>query len=206
MRDINLEIKKGSRLGISGVTGGGKSTLLDLIMGLHLPSNGNIYIDDVPLNKMNQRAWQLNIAHVPQNIFIADTTIAENIAFGLAKKEIDIDRVRIAAKQACIDDTISAWKDGYDTRVGERGIWLSGGQRQRIGIARALYKNSSLLILDEATSALDYETESRVMNSIRELSPNLTILMVAHRLTTLNGCDAIIKLENGQFFIESTNP
>ena len=204
LSEISLEIKRGSRIGIAGITGGGKSTLLDLIMGLHLPSDGEILIDDVLLSDKNQRAWQLNIAHVPQNIYIADTTIAENIAFGVTKDSIDLERIKLSAKQACLDDTIEAWEAGYNTRVGERGVWLSGGQRQRLGIARALYKNCSLLILDEATSSLDYETESKVMGYIKKLSPDLTILMVAHRLSTLEGCDSVVKVQDGQLFSNLT--
>ena len=191
---INLSIRKGERVGFIGTTGSGKSTLLDMIMGLLPASAGHIEIDGVPLTAANQRAWQSQLTHVPQSIFLADRSVAENIAFGQPKSSIDMARVREAAKQARIAELIESWPQGYDTAVGERGIRLSGGQRQRIGIARALYKRASVIVLDEATSALDSETEEAVMESIETLSASLTILVIAHRLSTLRMCDRIIEL------------
>ena len=195
LKNINLTIKKGARIGIIGATGSGKSTLLDIVMGLLLPTEGEIIIDNQPLNKKNYRAWQAHIAHVPQNIFLSDGTIEENIAFGMPKEKIDYQQVIKSAKEAQISELIEQWKDGYQTFVGERGVRLSGGQRQRIGIARALYKQADVIIFDEATSALDDDTEWAVMGAIKELKEGLTIFIIAHRLTTLKGCDSIIKLK-----------
>ena len=195
LKNINLSLKKGGRIGFMGVTGSGKSTLLDIIMGLLPATGGGLLIDNQTINNQNRRAWQAHIAHVPQNIYLSDSTIEENIAFGIAKELIDHQRVKKAAQQAQIAELIEEWKDGYQTFVGERGIRLSGGQRQRIGIARALYKQANVLIFDEATSALDNETEQAVMDSIEDLGEEITILIIAHRLTTLKGCDKIIKLE-----------
>ena len=178
-----------------GVTGSGKSTLLDIIMGLLPVTEGGLMIDNQTINSQNRRAWQAHIAHVPQNIYLSDGTIEENIAFGIAKELIDHQRIKKAAQQAQIAELIEEWKDGYQTLVGERGVRLSGGQRQRIGIARALYKQANVLIFDEATSALDNETEQAVMDAIEDLDKEVTILIIAHRLTTLKGCDEIIKLE-----------
>ncbi|MCH9711752.1 MAG: ABC transporter ATP-binding protein/permease [Proteobacteria bacterium] len=195
LKNVNLSLKKGSRIGFMGVTGSGKSTLLDIIMGLLPETEGGLIIDNQTINSQNRRAWQAHIAHVPQNIYLSDSTIEENIAFGVAKNLIDHQRVKKAARQAQIAELIEEWKDGYQTFVGERGIRLSGGQRQRIGIARALYKQANVLIFDEATSALDNETEQAVMDAIEGLGEEITILIIAHRLTTLKGCDKIIKLE-----------
>lgn len=196
---INLNILKGSRVGFIGSTGSGKSTLLDLIMGLLRPTSGNILVDgESVINPAHGRSWQRSIAHVPQSIFLVDGSLAENIAFGVPSEMINLDRVRHAAKQAQIADFIESSVEGYDAHVGERGIRLSGGQRQRIGIARALYKQAEVLILDEATSALDTNTERDVMTEIGSLSQNLTILIIAHRLTTLIGCDIIVELEQGR--------
>jgi ATP-binding cassette, subfamily B, bacterial PglK len=195
LKNINFSLEKGARIGFIGVTGSGKSTLLDIIMGLLPPTNGKLIIDQQPVNSQNRRAWQAHIAHVPQNIFLSDSSIEENIAFGVAKEQIDHQRVKKAAQQAQIAELIEQWKEGYQTFVGERGIRLSGGQRQRIGIARALYKKANVLIFDEATSALDNETEREVIKAIEELGKEITVLIIAHRLTTLKGCDKIIKLD-----------
>jgi ATP-binding cassette, subfamily B, bacterial PglK len=197
LRGINLEIRRGSRLGLIGATGSGKSTLLDIVMGLLTPTLGAMYIDDTVVDEGNHRAWQVHIAHVPQAIYLADTSVAENIAFGVAPEAIDPDRVREAARRAQIASTIESWPQGYDTFVGERGIRLSGGQRQRIGIARALYKRADVLVFDEATNALDTDTEKAVMEGIDSLSNDLTIIMVAHRMTTLKNCEQIIELDGG---------
>jgi len=197
LRNLDLNIKKGSSIGFIGVTGSGKSTLLDIIMGLLLPTEGTLEIDNQLITANNNRAWQAHIAHVPQAIFLADSTIEENIAFGVPNNKIDRDRVKQAAQQAQIADIIETWPKKYKTYVGERGIRLSGGQRQRIGIARALYKQADVIIFDEATSALDNDTEQAVMQSIETLGQNLTILIIAHRLTTLKNCDQIIELADG---------
>ena len=197
LKNLDLTIKKGSSIGFIGVTGSGKSTLLDIIMGLLSPTEGTLEIDGEPIIASNNRAWQAYIAHVPQAIFLADSTIAENIAFGVPKNKIDSERVYQAARQAQIADIIETWPKKYKTYVGERGIRLSGGQRQRIGIARALYKQADVIIFDEATSALDNETEQAVMQSIEILGQDLTILIIAHRLTTLKNCDQIVELGDG---------
>ncbi len=198
LQGINLEIPKGARVGFMGTTGSGKSTLLDVLMALLLPEKGSLSIDETAINKQNFRNWQSHIAHVPQSIFLADTTIAENIAFGVSADQIDYQRVEMAARQAQIAKTIESWEKGYDTYVGERGVRLSGGQRQRIGIARALYKRADVIVLDEATSALDNETEAAVMDAIDEIGNDITLLMVAHRLSTLKTCNVIYELEAGQ--------
>jgi ATP-binding cassette subfamily B protein len=197
LKQINLNIDKGSRVGIIGTTGSGKSTLLDIIMALLKPTKGVLLIDDVIVTSENYRSWQAKIAHVPQTIFLADSTIENNIAFGVPKDQIDHKRVREAAQQAQILQSIQNWPDKFQTKVGERGIRLSGGQRQRIGIARALYKQANVIIFDEATSALDNETEQDIMQAIEGLSKDLTILIVAHRLTTIKNCTQIIELHEG---------
>lgn len=197
LKKINFTIAKGSRVGFIGETGSGKSTLLDIIMGLLQPTEGLLQIDGETITQENHRSWQANIAHVPQAIFLADSTIAENIAFGIPKNEIDHSRVQRAAQQAQISESIESWPKQYQTFVGERGIRLSGGQRQRIGIARALYKQANVIIFDEATSALDNETEQAVMQAIEDLSKELTLLIIAHRLTTLKSCTQIVELSEG---------
>lgn len=194
LKQLNLAIVKGARVGFIGTTGSGKSTLLDIVMGLLQPTDGSLSVDGQPVTPTNNRAWQAHIAHVPQAIFLADSTIEENIAFGVHKDHIDHDRVCQAAQQAQIADSIETWPKQYQTFVGERGIRLSGGQRQRIGIARALYKQADVIIFDEATSALDNETEQAVMQAIESLSKDLTLLIIAHRLTTLKNCTQIVEL------------
>jgi ATP-binding cassette subfamily B protein len=198
LRGIDLTLPVGSRVGIIGKTGSGKSTLLDVVMGLLTPSRGAIFIDGVELTAANLRSWQSKIAHVPQSVYLADSTIEENIAFGIPLDQIDRNRVVSAAADAQISSTIVSWPLGYATHVGERGVRLSGGQRQRIGIARALYKKAKLIVFDEATSALDGETESAVMKVIDDLGSNVTVLIIAHRLTTLKNCDRIICLNEGR--------
>jgi len=194
LKNIDIKIKKGSRVGFIGVTGCGKSTLLDIVMRLLTPTSGKLLVDSVIINEENKKFWQAHISHVPQVVYLSDASIEENIAFGISKKLIDHDRVRNAAKKAQISNLIDGLKDGYETTVGERGVKLSGGQRQRIGIARALYKKSTVLIFDEATSALDSQTEKKIMNTIKSLDSELTILIVAHRISTLKDCDQIIDL------------
>ncbi len=198
LRGIDLEIPRGSRTGFIGTTGSGKSTLLDIVMGLLTPTSGSLCIDGISVGMENHRAWQAHIAHVPQSIYLADTTIAENIAFGVAPSEIDWDRLRFAAERAQIAATIETWAEKYHTVVGERGVRLSGGQRQRIGIARALYKRADVLVFDEATSALDADTEQAVMEAIEAFDPDLTVLIVAHRVTTLRSCTQVVELAQGR--------
>jgi ABC-type multidrug transport system fused ATPase/permease subunit len=196
LEGFNLEIIKGSRLGFVGETGSGKSTLLDIIMGLLHPTRGELLIDGVPVTPANVDRWRPHVAHVPQDIFLADGTVRQNIAFGVDENEIDDESVSRAAHLAHIGSTIEGWTLGYETVVGERGVQLSGGQRQRIGIARALYKKADLFVFDEATSALDSDTEDAVMRSIESLPYKITILVIAHRLSTLKNCDRIIEIEN----------
>ena len=194
---LNLVIPKGARVGFVGSTGSGKSTTLDLLMGLLTPSAGQLLVDDQPISGSRLPAWQKSIAHVPQSIYLADATFAENIAFGVPLANIDRTLVKVAARQAHISKFIESRPGDYESLVGERGIRLSGGQRQRIGIARALYKQASVLVFDEATSALDSVTEQSVMEAIEGLNRDLTILMVAHRVTTVRHCDIIVELGRG---------
>lgn len=204
LQKISFDIPKGSRIGFIGATGSGKSTLLDILMGLLEPSHGEITVDGESIHGRSLRRWQMNIAHVPQAIFLSDSTIAENIAFGIPKDQIDMERVKKAAEQAQLSEHIDSLREKYGTFVGERGIRLSGGQRQRIGIARALYKQTDVIVFDEATSALDNETEKAVISTIESMGRNLTILMIAHRLSTLQNCDKVIELQNGRFIRETT--
>lgn len=204
LHNINLEIKRGSRIGFVGKTGSGKSTLLDIIMGLLKVDEGIIKVDGKNLNQSNLRSWQSRIAHVPQSIFLSDSSIAENIAFGIHFSEIDFERVKLASKQAQLNDFIESLPNQFHTKIGERGIKISGGQRQRIGLARALYKNADILIFDEATSALDTNTERAIITTIQQLSSELTILMIAHRITTLQSCDKIFELKNSKIFSNSS--
>ncbi|MEW7009863.1 ABC transporter ATP-binding protein [Lentilitoribacter sp. EG35] len=198
LKGLNLEITKGTKVGIIGETGSGKSSLIDIIMGLLQPSEGNFLIDGKIVNEENSRSWQRKIAHVPQTIFLTDASIAENIALGVKPEEIDMALVRECAERAQLASTIEHMAMNYEEHVGERGIRLSGGQRQRIGIARALYKQAEVLVFDEATSALDNNTESIVMDAINNLDDDLTIIMVAHRLSTLSLCEVIIELSDGK--------
>ena len=197
LQNINLVIPRGSRVGFIGRTGGGKSTLLDLIMGLLEANTGDMNVDGIKIDISNCRGWQKHIAHVPQTIYLSDSSIEENIAFGVPQQEIDFERVRKCAESAQISALIESWPQRYQTHVGERGIRLSGGQRQRIGIARALYKNADVIVFDEATSALDSQTESAVIKAIEGLGPDITILMIAHRTSTLKFCDRVIEIANG---------
>jgi ATP-binding cassette subfamily B protein len=197
LKGVNLVIPKGARLGIVGVTGSGKSTMLDIIMALLSPTDGQLLVDGIVITAKNLRSWQAQIAHVPQAIYLTDATITENIAFGVPPAEIDYDRVRESARQAQIADAIDQMPLGYSTMVGERGVRLSGGQRQRIGIARALYKRAEVIILDEATAALDGNTELAVMQAIEGIDANVTVLIVAHRITTLRNCTEIVSVEHG---------
>jgi ATP-binding cassette subfamily B protein len=198
LKELNLTLEKGKRYGFVGTTGCGKSTLLDVIMGLLKPTKGYLKIDNQIITEENHRSWQVILAHVPQAIYLSDTSLAENIAFGVELDKIDMKRVKEAADKAQIAETIEALPQKYKTFVGERGIRLSGGQRQRIGIARALYKKAQVIVFDEATSALDNETELAVMEGIENLADDLTILIVAHRVTTLKRCDKIFRMDKGE--------
>jgi ATP-binding cassette subfamily B protein len=201
---INLVIPKGARIGFVGSTGSGKSTMTDLLMGLLTPTEGEFLVDGQLISGNLVAAWQRNIAHVPQNIFLADITLAENIAFGVPHSSIDMILVQKVSQQAQIADFIESRPEGYNAFVGERGVRLSSGQCQRIGIARALYKQAAVLVLDEATSALDNVTEQSVMEAIERLNRNLTILLIAHRLTTVRSCDIIVEMENGRIVAQGT--
>ena len=194
---ISFEILKGKKVGIIGASGAGKSTLVDLILGLHEPSLGGIKVDGIKITD-NLRGWKSILGYVPQTIFLSDDTLISNVAFGVPDSEIILDDVLYAIKLAQLDEFVSGLHDGIETVLGERGVRLSGGQRQRIGIARALYRRPKLLVLDEATSALDNQIEKEVMASIYALDDSITIIIVAHRLTTLDGCDEIITLVNGK--------
>ena len=198
LRDIGFTIARGERIGIAGTTGSGKSTLMDLLLGLLEPSEGAILIDGRVLDDATRAGWQAEIAHVPQAIYLSDDTLAANIAFGVPLSEIDQARIEEAAQSAGIGTFIAGLPDGYATMTGERGVRLSGGQRQRVGIARALYKRASVLVFDEATSALDTRTEEGVMASVAALGKDITIVMIAHRLTTLKDCNRVIHLEHGR--------
>ena len=203
IKNVTLSLKKGARIGFVGPTGSGKSTLLDIIMGLLPQTEGELMVDDQIINNDNRRAWQKNIAHVPQSIYLSDSTLEENIAFGIPKALINHQQVKKAAKESQITEFVKTLKDGYKSIIGERGVKLSGGQRQRIGIARALYKNANILIFDEATSALDSHTEHAVMSAIEGLGRDITILIIAHRLSTLKGCDQIVSMSNKNIKITS---
>lgn len=198
-RDFSLTIQAHTMVGLAGSTGSGKSTLVDIMLGLLLPEKGQVKVDDITLSPENVRQWQRNIGYVPQDIYLSDDTIAANIGFGIAAENLNMKAVMNAARAANLHDFIvSQLPEGYDSIVGERGIRLSGGQCQRIGIARALYHNPDLLIFDEATSALDTHTEESVMKAINALSGKKTIIMIAHRLTTLRDCNVIHVLERGR--------
>ncbi|QJW84100.1 ABC transporter ATP-binding protein [Ramlibacter terrae] len=198
LEGVHLHIRRGEKVGIVGPTGSGKSTLVDLLMGLLSPTAGRFTVDGHEITPANAASWQRHIAHVPQSIYLSDATIAENIAFGLPPAKIDQARLQRAAATAQIHEHIRGLPDGYATVVGERGARLSGGQRQRIGIARALYKQADVLVLDEATSALDDDTEARLMDALIEVARETTVIMIAHRLTTMKRCDRIVHLERGR--------
>lgn len=201
LNGLSILVRKGDRIGIVGKTGSGKSTLLDILMGLLTPTSGKILVDGTDIHDIMHphylASWRSSISHVPQNIYLSDSTIAENIAFGVPRDEIDMNRLKKAADDARIAGYINSLPEAYDTFVGERGIRLSGGQLQRIGIARALYKRNQIIILDEATSALDTDTEKEIMECVDNFDLDVTVIIVAHRLTTLRKCDRIISIESG---------
>ncbi|MBB3330955.1 ABC-type multidrug transport system fused ATPase/permease subunit [Halomonas campaniensis] len=198
LNGLTLTIPVNRMVGLVGASGSGKSTAVDLLLGLIQPDQGSVLIDGVPLTAVNLRRWQASLGLVPQQIFLADTSILENVAFGVAPDQIDVAKALEALRMAQLDELIDKLPEGVNTWVGERGVQLSGGQRQRIGIARALYQEARVLVLDEATSALDGITERRVMEDIQALAGNMTIVLIAHRLTTVKGCDMIYILESGQ--------
>jgi HlyD family secretion protein len=195
---VNVCIPARSMVGIVGANGSGKTTLMDLIAGLLTPASGELLIDGVALDDGNRAAWQARIAYVPQSIYLLDSSIAQNIAFGAAANAIDAHRMMRAARAAQLEEFILSLPDRYDHKVGERGIQLSGGQRQRIGIARALYKEAPVLLLDEAMSALDGMTEAELMSVLETLRGRSTIILIAHRLSLVRGCDVIFQLEAGR--------
>ena len=196
--ELNLIVYPNTTVGIVGSTGAGKTTLIDLILGLLVPESGSVSLDGVEINKHNISAWQNNIGYVPQSIYLTDDTIEANIAFAKSRDEINIDKAIKAAKLANLHEFITTLPEQYKTFVGERGVRLSGGQRQRIGIARALYHDPTVLVLDEATSSLDGITENAIMDAINNLSHEKTIIMIAHRLSTVKECDIIHFMSNGQ--------
>jgi len=202
--NLNIQLNKGMKIGLVGETGSGKSTFLDILMGLLIPTSGKIKIDNNPISENNLTKLHSLIAHVPQNIYLADASICENIAFGIDKNKIDIPLVERVADEALVKKFLDDQGSDLDSGVGERGIKLSGGQRQRIGIARALYKRSGLIIFDEATSSLDEQTETEIMDTIYNLDNELTIVLVAHRISTLKRCDEIYEMKNGSLKLIGT--
>jgi ATP-binding cassette subfamily B protein len=205
LNNVSLQIPKGSRVGFVGKTGSVKTTLLNLVMGLLEPASGEIRVDGQLLTSANKQSWQKQVAHVPQSIFLTDGSIAENIALGVPEDGIDQEKLRHVCGLAELDHFVESLPRGYATSVGERGVRLSGGQIQRIGLARALYKNATVLILDEATSALDDATEANIIEAVQRLGRNYTVLMIAHRTTTLRECDIVYKLNSG-VLVESGHP
>ena len=197
LENVTFNVKSGERLGIVGKTGSGKTTLVNLVLGFLNPDEGGLLVDNNKISENNLRSWQNLIGYVPQDIFLADTTVAENIAFGLKKSDIDFVKLSNSIKVAQLDDLIKNLPDGLNTVLGERGVRLSGGQKQRIAIARALYHDAKLIILDEATSALDSITEQELINSIDNISEEKTVITIAHRLNTIKNCDSIIVLKDG---------
>jgi ABC-type multidrug transport system fused ATPase/permease subunit len=196
---VTITIKYGEKSGIVGSTGSGKTTFADLLLGLLQPDHGKMMVDGELINSINCQSWMQRVGYVPQNIFLKDASVLENIALTSSEAEIDVQRVYECAKIAQIDQYIrSSLPEGYQTYIGERGVRLSGGQRQRLGIARALYNGADLIIFDEATSALDTLTEAEVMGAIDALPDDKTVIMIAHRLSTVRKSDRIIVLERGQ--------
>lgn len=198
LENINLTINKGDKIAFVGESGAGKSTLVDLIIGLYQPNKGQVFIDNVELNKTNLQNWRSQIGYIPQQVYLFDGTVADNICFG---RKIENDLLEKVLKQANIFDFLQT-KEGVNTLVGEGGIQLSGGQKQRIAIARALYGQPEVLVLDEATSALDNDTEQKIMQEIYKISTNKTLIIIAHRLSTIKGCDKIYKIKNGMINVQ----
>jgi ABC-type multidrug transport system fused ATPase/permease subunit len=203
IEDISFKILRGQSVGLIGPSGSGKSTLVDIILGLLKPDSGDIKVDGQNLTDC-LRDWQNKIGYVPQSIYLIDDSLRKNIAFGIKEEDIDDDAVIRAIKAAQLEEFVQDLPNKLETFVGERGVRLSGGQRQRIGIARALYHDPEVLVLDEATSALDMETEKEVMKSVNMLHGKKTLIIVAHRLTTVEDCDYLYKLEKGKIVSEGT--
>ena len=203
LNNVSIHIRRGEAVGLIGSSGSGKSTLVDILLGLLEPTDGRVLIDGHDVHQ-NLRGWQDQIGYVPQSIFLTDDTLRRNVAFGLPKDKIDDDAVRSAIRSAQLEEFVASLPDGMETVVGERGVRLSGGQRQRIGIARALYNNPDVLVLDEATSSLDTETEHGVMQAVQALQGDKTVIIVAHRLSTVEYCDRLYRLENAQIVDEGT--
>lgn len=204
VNNVSMTIPANSVIGLVGSSGSGKSTLIDICLGLLDPKSGHLEVDGVPITQQNKRPWQDMLGFVPQSIFLSEGTIAENVAFGLPTKDIDIKQVREALELANLDELVSQLPEGINTKVGERGVQLSGGQRQRIGIARALYHKADILVFDEATSALDGITEKIIMDAIHDFSGKKTIIMIAHRLKTVQKCDTIFLMEKGEIVDSGT--
>lgn len=201
---VNMSIPVNSVIGLVGSSGSGKSTLIDLLLGLLTPQQGGIYVDNIRITADNKRAWQDLLGFVPQSIFLSEGSIAENVAFGIPAKDISLKQVNKALNLANLTELVEQLPDGVNTKVGERGVQISGGQRQRIGIARALYHEAEVLVFDEATSALDGITEKIVMDAIHEFSGQKTIIMIAHRLKTVEKCDLIYFMEQGKIIDQGT--
>lgn len=204
LNGLNLSIPANKIVGIVGPSGSGKSTAIDVLLGLIEPQEGQVLIDDVQIQENNKRAWQNTIGFVPQSIFLSEGSIAENVAFGLPVKNINLEQVKVAIQLAHLDELVAELPEGIDTKVGERGVQLSGGQRQRIGIARALYHEASVLVFDEATSALDGITEKIIMDAIHDFNGQKTIIMIAHRLKTVQKCDIIFFIDKGKVIDQGT--
>jgi len=205
INNLNLTIRRNTTVAIIGSSGGGKTTIVDIILGLLEPQGGTLSVNEIPITSSNVTSWQKHLGYVPQHIYLSDDTLAANIAFGVAPRHLDIDRVEHAAQIANLHEfVVGELPNGYKTLVGERGVRLSGGQRQRIGIARALYSDPDVLILDEATSALDSLTEDTVTEAIRQIFHKKTIIMIAHRLRTVQQADIIYLLENGSIADQGT--
>jgi ABC-type multidrug transport system fused ATPase/permease subunit len=205
LNNLNLTIQRNTMVAIVGSSGGGKTTIVDVILGLLEPQGGSLFVDGIPITSRNVTSWQKQLGYVPQHIYLADDTLAANIAFGVAPRDLDMDRAIHAAQIANLHEfVVDELPDGYKTMVGERGVRLSGGQRQRVGIARALYSDPGVLILDEATSALDSLTEDAVTDAIRNIFHEKTIIMIAHRLSTVQRADIIYLLENGSIVDQGT--
>ena len=197
-KNSNVVINKGDLVGVVGESGSGKSTLIDIIMGLLSPSSGSIFIDETKISENNNYSWQQNISHVPQSIYLTDDSILNNIILGGSKKEVESQRLNECIEQSSLSEVIESLDEKLLTRIGERGVKLSGGQRQRIGIARALYKKSQILILDEATNALDQTTETKIINAITQSYRDMTIIIIAHRLSTLKDCNKFLKIKDNK--------
>jgi ATP-binding cassette, subfamily B, bacterial PglK len=205
LENFSLELRAKTMIGLIGPTGSGKTTVVDLLLGLLRPEQGELQVDGIGIGPSNLERWQRSLAYVPQHIYLSDTTIVRNVAFGVPDDEIDRRRVEEACRAAKIHDFIvQRLPDGYDTTVGERGVRLSGGERQRLGIARAIYRRREVLLLDEATSALDRKTEEEVMKAIHQLAGEQTIIMIAHRETTLRECDSIYRIVRGRLQVVGT--